>query len=102
MKVDTSGNGTVVSTGGVTLSLPKGVALDQSGNLFIADTGNNRIVEVTSGGSAAALAITVSSGSATLSAPHWCGGECQRQTVYRRFRLRTAWLQWPQAAPPEW
>ena len=45
------------------------MAVDQSGDIFIADTANNRIVEVTSGGAAAALSITVSSGSATLSSP---------------------------------
>ena len=53
----------------MTLSSPRGVALDQAGNIFIADTGNSRIVEVVSGGAAAALTITVSSGTSTLSSP---------------------------------
>jgi streptogramin lyase len=55
------------------LSSPRGVALDQSGDIFVADTGNNRIVEVTSGGTASALAITVSSGTSTLSSPKGLG-----------------------------
>jgi serine/threonine-protein kinase len=43
--------------------------LDQSGDIFIADTGHSQIVEVTSGGAAAALTIDVSSGAASLSSP---------------------------------
>src|SRR5579863_4724282 len=69
VKVSSSGVASAISTGVVTLSSPKGVALDQSGDIFVADTGNNRIVEVTSGGSAAALTITVSSGAPALNAP---------------------------------
>jgi sugar lactone lactonase YvrE len=69
VQISSSGAASVISTAGVTLSSPKGVALDQSGDIFIADTGNNRIVEVASGGSAAALSITVSSGSSTLNTP---------------------------------
>jgi sugar lactone lactonase YvrE len=62
VKVTSSGTGSVIGTGSVTLTAPYGVALDQSGDLFISDgTGNgSRIVEVTSGGSAAALSITLS------------------------------------------
>ncbi len=51
--------------GGTALSGPTGLAVDSAGNLFIADTGNNRIVEYTSLGAAS----VVSSGSLTLSAP---------------------------------
>ena len=57
VEITAAGAGSVISTGSVTLSSPKGVALDQSGDLFIADTTNNRIVEVASGGAAAALTI---------------------------------------------
>ncbi len=68
VKVTSSGAGSVISTGAVTLTAPYGVAVDQSGDLFISDGtgGSSQIVEVTSGGAAAALAITVSSGASTL------------------------------------
>jgi sugar lactone lactonase YvrE len=71
VKVTSSGAGSVISTGSVTLTAPYGVVVDQSGDLFISDGtgGSSRIVEVTSGGAAAALAITVSSGTSTLSSP---------------------------------
>jgi hypothetical protein len=51
------GNGTAglgasgsAATGSV-LKAPNGVAIDTSGNLFVADTGNNRVVELASGAS---------------------------------------------------
>jgi sugar lactone lactonase YvrE len=71
VKVTSSGAGSVIGTGSVTLTAPHGVAVDQSGDLFISDGtgGSSRIVEVTSGGTAAALAISVSSGSASLNTP---------------------------------
>ena len=58
VKVSPSGTGSVISTGSVTLTSPQGIALDPSGDIFIAD--GSQIVEVTSGGSAAALSISVS------------------------------------------
>ncbi len=69
VRVTSSGAGSVISTGAVILGSPKGVALDQSGNIFIADTGNNQIVEVTSGGSASVLAISGLTSPATLNNP---------------------------------
>ena len=69
VEITAAGAGSAISTGSVNLGSPKGVALDQSGNIFVADTGNNRIVEITAGGSAAALTITVFSGSPTLNTP---------------------------------
>ena len=69
LRVSSSGAGSVISTGAVTLTSPKGVALDQAGDIFIADTGNNRIVEVTSGGSASVLAISGLTSPATLNTP---------------------------------
>ncbi|HEY0306559.1 MAG TPA: hypothetical protein VGB94_00210, partial [Acidobacteriaceae bacterium] len=51
--------------GGTVLSGPTGIAVDSAGNLFIADTGNNRIVEYTRLG----VASVISAGSLTLSAP---------------------------------
>lgn len=69
VKVTSSGAGSVISTGATTLISPKGVALDQSGDIFIADTGNNRIVEVTSGGSASVQAISGLTSPSTLNTP---------------------------------
>jgi len=37
VKVTSSGAGSVISTGGLTLTAPYGVAVDQSGDLFISD-----------------------------------------------------------------
>ena len=51
--------------GGTPLSGPTGIAVDSAGDLFIADTGNNRIVEYTPLG----VASVVSSGTLTLNAP---------------------------------
>jgi N-acetylneuraminic acid mutarotase len=45
----------VGSPGGVALLYPSGVAVDGSGDVFIADTGNNRIVEVAAGGAVSVL-----------------------------------------------
>ena len=51
--------------GGTALSGPTGIAIDSAGDLFIADTGNSRIVEYTPLG----VASVVSSGTLTLNAP---------------------------------
>ena len=51
--------------GGTKLSGPTGVAVDASGDLFIADTGNNRIVEYSALGAASVVATS----GVTLSAP---------------------------------
>lgn len=47
-----------VPTGSVSLSIPEGVATDFYGNTYISDSGNNRIIKVTSNGSASVLSIT--------------------------------------------
>ncbi len=54
-----------VTFGGTALSNPTGLALDPVGDLFIADTGNNRIVEYSSLG----IASVVSTTGVTLNAP---------------------------------
>ena len=41
---------TVLSTGGITLNSPNDVIVDSQGNVYIADTHNNQIVEVTTAG----------------------------------------------------
>ena len=53
------------TVGGTALSGPTGIAVDSAGDLFIADTANNRIVEYTPLG----VASVVSSGTLTLNAP---------------------------------
>lgn len=57
--------------GSSTFGNPKGLALDLSGNLYIADTGNNRILRVAAGETTAALfAISGLSSPSTLSSPN--------------------------------
>jgi sugar lactone lactonase YvrE len=51
--------------GGTALSEPSGLALDAAGDLFIADTGNNRVVEY----SALGISSVVNTTGVTLSAP---------------------------------
>lgn len=47
-----------LSTGSITLSNPSDVAVDPTGNIFIADTSNNQIVEVSPSGTSSVLSIT--------------------------------------------
>jgi sugar lactone lactonase YvrE len=51
------------------LSNPNGLVLDLSGNVYIADTGNNRIVEIPSGGTSASLFAITGLGATPLSSP---------------------------------
>jgi DNA-binding beta-propeller fold protein YncE len=57
------GNGTYGATVsvGFGLSQPYGVAVDGAGNVFIADTGNGRVVEVPSGCTQQSCQTTVGS-----------------------------------------
>jgi large repetitive protein len=48
---------TAVSTGGTTLSGPELMAVDNLGNIYIADTGDNQVVEVTAGGVASVVSF---------------------------------------------
>jgi hypothetical protein len=56
VKLPPGGGATTVATPGLTLNQPNGAAIDQSGNLYISDTNNNRIVEVSSAGVASVFA----------------------------------------------
>jgi sugar lactone lactonase YvrE len=51
------GVATAVSTGGIPLSGPGLMAVDSLGNVYIADTGDNQIVEVTAGGVASVVSF---------------------------------------------
>jgi hypothetical protein len=59
------GTASVLNTGSLTLANPFGVAVDGAGDLYIADTGNSRVVEVT----AAGVSSVLSTGGLTLSHP---------------------------------
>lgn len=48
----------MLSTGSISLSHPWAATTDTSGDIFISDSGNNRIVEVASGGSSSVLNVT--------------------------------------------
>lgn len=52
---------TVTQTFGSGLNDPEGVAVDSSGDVFIADTGNNRVVEVTQSGTQHTVAFGIPS-----------------------------------------
>ncbi len=58
---------TLPTTGVFALSFPAGIVVDSAGNVFIADTGNSRIVEVNTQGTASVL--TISGIGAPLSSP---------------------------------
>src|SRR5581483_4551561 len=55
VKVAPSGAASLVSVAGLTLSNPQGVATDGNGNLYIADSGHRRLVQVTAGGTASVV-----------------------------------------------
>jgi hypothetical protein len=59
------GTASVLNTGSLTLANPFGVAVDGAGDLYITDTGNSRVVEVTAAGTASVL----STGGLTLAEP---------------------------------
>ncbi len=67
VEVNAQGVASVVTITGLSpaLSSPNGIAIDGSGNLYVADTGNNRVVEITPAGAGSAI----STGSVTLSSP---------------------------------
>ena len=53
-----NGVATVLDTGSAALNHPKGVIVDQAGNVYIADTAHHQIVKLEPDGSAAVLTIT--------------------------------------------
>ena len=57
---DTPTSNAVTLAGGVTLSGPNGVAVDASGNVYVADTNNNRVLMISSGGTVTAFTGTTS------------------------------------------
>ena len=64
---------------------PAGVAVDGAGDVFIADTGNSRVVEVPAGGGAQ---TTV--GSEVLN-PRRGGARCERETFSSQIQATVAW-----------
>jgi sugar lactone lactonase YvrE len=59
VKIDPTGNQTLVSTSPFTLSSPLGLAVDSVGNLYVCDEGNGRVVKVPAGGGAATVLASV-------------------------------------------
>ena len=53
-----SGVVTTLSTGSTSLNSPAGIAVDESGNVYIADTNNNQIVKISPDGTASVLTLT--------------------------------------------
>jgi sugar lactone lactonase YvrE len=53
-----SGVVTTLSTGATSLDTPAGIAVDESGNVYIADTNNNQIVKISADGTASVLTLT--------------------------------------------
>src|SRR5690348_11583278 len=53
-----NGVSSVLDTGSVALNHPRGVTVDNAGNVYIADTAHSQIVKVTPAGDASALTIT--------------------------------------------
>ncbi len=62
-----NGTRTILVNGGV--SNPQGVTADLSGNLYVADTGGNRIIKVAPDGTTATFAISIGGAPVTLSGP---------------------------------
>lgn len=58
---------TLTIGGGITISAPAGTVVDPAGDIFLVDTGNNRIVEVNAQGASAV--VTISGLSPSLSSP---------------------------------
>jgi hypothetical protein len=57
IKVTAAGAASLLTPAGITFSRPEGATADGMGNLYIADGGHNRIVEITTAGVASVLAF---------------------------------------------
>jgi hypothetical protein len=68
-KLPPSGSPTVISTPGVTLVQPAGLALDGYGYLYVADAGANQIVRIDTENGNAAAALTLTGLSTPLTSP---------------------------------
>ncbi|HEV2579019.1 MAG TPA: Ig-like domain repeat protein [Acidobacteriaceae bacterium] len=68
-KIPVSGSPTAISTPGVTLLQPAGLALDGFGYLYVADAGANKIIRIDTENGNAAAAITLTGLSTPLSSP---------------------------------
>ena len=69
IKVTAAGTVSLLSPTGITFSSPTAVTADGMGNIYIADEGHSRIVEITTAGVASVLTFNSLPSPATLSAP---------------------------------
>ena len=72
---------TLTIGGSITISAPAGTVVDPAGDIFLVDTGNNRIVEVNAQGAAAVLTISGLSPSMSSPSAHrhrWFGESLRR------------------------
>jgi hypothetical protein len=68
-EVTASGVTQAVSLGGLTMNSPLGVAVDNSGNLLVADCGNNRILSITRPGQSGSTTSVLATSGITLNCP---------------------------------
>jgi hypothetical protein len=69
IKVTAAGAASLLTPAGITFSRPEGATADGMGNLYIADGGHNRIVEITTAGVASVLAFNSLPSPTTLGTP---------------------------------
>jgi NHL repeat len=68
------------------LNLPTGVAADTKGNVYIADSDNQRVRKVNAAG-----VISTIAGNGT---PSYCGDAVRRNRLASATRIRSAWTGW--------
>ncbi len=69
IKVTAAGAVSLLAPAGITFNRPEGVSVDGMGNIYVADGGNNRIVEISTAGVASVLAISGLPTPTTLGTP---------------------------------